>query len=77
MQMIKKLYAKSEKKMNAIKYIKAKGRMCESFDSGECLKNCPLHGLCSCEDADPETAVAIVKKWAKDHPEKKAKGNEK
>lgn len=30
-----------------------------------------------CENKDPETAVAIVKKWAKDHPEKKAKGNEK
>lgn len=25
--------------------------------------------------ADPEKAVAIVKKWAKDHPEKQAKEN--
>lgn len=63
--------------MNAIKYIKAKGRMCESFCVGSCLKECPLHGLCSCEDTDPEAAVAIVKKWAKEHPEKNTKGNEK
>lgn len=61
--------------MDAINYIKAKGRMCESFNSSDCLKNCPLHGLCSCEDADPETAVAVVKKWAKAHPEKKAGAN--
>ena len=56
--------------MNAIEYIKAKGRMCESFDSQLCFDECPLQELCSCEDTDPETAVAIVKKWAKDHPEK-------
>ncbi len=61
--------------MNAIEYIKAKGRMCESFEGGECLKECPLCGICACEDTDPETAVAIVKKWAKDHPEKKAGAN--
>ena len=61
--------------MNAIEFLKAQVRFCDSYR--ECDK-CPLrdladaHDLGSCHGLDaryPEELVAIVEKWAAEHPE--------
>lgn len=60
--------------MDAIKFMKEKKRMCNSYS--ECTEICPLKklmdenrltclGYCF---AHPEEAVSIVKKWSTEHP---------
>lgn len=55
--------------MDAVEYIKTLRRMCESnSDYSDCIK-CPMRNKCSpIYEADSTESVAIVEKWAKDHP---------
>lgn len=62
--------------MDAIKFMKEKKRMCESYSA--CIEACPLkipvyeNGFTCiryCFD-NPEKAVAIVEKWSAEHPAK-------
>ena len=62
--------------MDAIKFMKEKKRMCESYSA--CIEACPLkipvyeNGFTCiryCFD-NPEKAVEIVEKWSADHPVK-------
>lgn len=62
--------------MDAIKFMKEKKRMCNSYSActEACLLKKPMDenrltciGYCF---AHPEDAVAIVEKWSKDHPKK-------
>lgn len=67
--------------MNAVEFLRKRGRMCKTFglcsgkDSGtmcELYAKSSEKGL-SCADyanAYPEEAVAIVERWAKEHPKK-------
>ena len=55
--------------MDAVKYLKAKKRMCDLFD---CCNGCPLEdsntdGWCG-EHKRPEEIVEIVEQWAKENP---------
>lgn len=61
--------------MDAVKFLKEKGRMCNSAKS--CIE-CPLSRSVNKHDIScvkfckyyPEEAVAIVKKWSVEHPVK-------
>ena len=62
--------------MDAIKFMKEKKRMCESYTA--CIEACPLKKLVYengftciryCFD-NPEKAVEIVEKWSSEHPAK-------
>lgn len=62
--------------MEALEFIKQKDRMCDYYcgevcthdDSGE---TCPARSIdCEITTDEPERLVAIVEKWAKEHPEK-------
>lgn len=62
--------------MDAIKFMKEKKRMCESYSA--CIESCPLkipvyeNGFTCiryCFD-NPEKAVEIVEKWSAEHPVK-------
>ena len=60
--------------MDALKFIKEAKRMCQSYEECEA---CPANadGFDDClinteQNIDAETAVDIVEKWAKEHPEK-------
>lgn len=56
--------------MDAIKYLQEKARMCDSFEGcADCLiiKDNDCSQL---EMTCPEKAVAIVEKWAAEHPQK-------
>ena len=69
----------SEKKeMTAVEFLQKMRRMCDSFDV-KCDTGCPLQDLkrkinkAICREAItdcPEEAVAIVQKWAEEHPVK-------
>lgn len=60
--------------MDAIKFMKEKKRMCNSYS--ECTEICPLKKLMDENRltclvycfAHPEEAVSIVKKWSTEHP---------
>ena len=64
--------------MDAVTYIKAYARMCDSFDSkhnitGKPCVGCPLDDIgrgCHMNDLtnNAEECVAAVEKWAKEHP---------
>ena len=62
--------------MNAVEYLKAKGRMTNGckHSCDECLLNSENNGIdrgCAAFEGEyPEQAVEIVKKWAKEHPAK-------
>lgn len=60
--------------MDAIKYIKDKTRMCREINCKDCNLSHWLNGAGqSCSEFAylyPEKAVAIVEKWAEEHPQK-------
>lgn len=66
--------------MDAVTYIKAYARMCDSFDAknnitGKPCVGCPLEDIgrgCHMNDLtnNAEECVAAVEKWAKEHPAK-------
>ena len=57
--------------MDAVKYFKTKAKMCSSFES---CNDCPLDEINKTSDVNcfesgrEEEAVAIVEKWAAEHP---------
>lgn len=54
--------------MDAVKYLREITRMCTKYETCE---GCPIadHNLCkTMEVQEPERIVAIVEKWAKEHP---------
>ena len=62
--------------MDAVKFLKAKQRMCDTYYDGDC-KGCPLEpapeygGYVSCEqftEEDPDEVVLNVEEWEQDHP---------
>lgn len=63
--------------MEALEFIKQKERMCDYYADG-CTRDdfreiCPARDMdCSFTTDNPERLVAIVKKWAKKHPEEAA-----
>lgn len=62
--------------MDAVKFLKAKKRMCE-VELADCI-SCPLSSrnngknkpCCELVQENCEETVAIVEKWAKEHPQK-------
>ena len=60
--------------MNAVEYLKAKGRMTNGckHSCDECLLNSENNGIdrgCAAFEGEcPEKAIAIVEKWSKEHP---------
>lgn len=65
------------REMTAREYVKARSRMCDAqyelFGSDEhdmtaCIE-CPLEDYCEGVKKDAEAEVAIVEKWAREHPE--------
>ena len=57
--------------MDAVKYLKERKRMCDSYNNR--CDGCGFGDAPQCnhtEDDNPEKAVAIVEKWSKDHPKK-------
>ena len=69
--------------MEALEFIKQKDRMCDYYcgevcthdDSGE---TCPARSIdCEITTDEPERLVAIVEKWAKEHPGKPEQGQQK
>lgn len=61
--------------MEAVEFIKQKARMCDYYYGAACIHNdsgetCPAQSIdCGITTDEPEQLVAIVEKWAKDHPE--------
>lgn len=57
--------------MDAVKLLEELRRMCRANDCGECPWNriCP-ECLCGLSDMDIAATLAIVERWAEDHPEK-------
>ena len=60
------------KEMTAIEYLKEKRRMCRTI---KWCDNCPMNSVVNNENMcawielkNPEEAVAIVQKWAEEHP---------
>ena len=56
--------------MDAIKYLREKARMCDSFEG---CADCLILKDNDCSELEmtcPEKAVAIVEKWAEEHPQK-------
>lgn len=51
--------------MDAIKFLKERVRMCNSFDGCD---NCPLQN--ECLDTEIEAMVNAVEQWSKSHPQK-------
>lgn len=54
--------------MDAVKYLKEKTRMCNSYNM---CHRCGLGKVSECnriEDDNPEKAVEIVEKWSSEHP---------
>ena len=62
--------------MDALDFFKARKRMCEANQTGEMTcENCAAYkGVSQCyklgEPKDPEKMVAIVERWAAEHPSK-------
>lgn len=55
--------------MDAVKYLKEKKRMCNSYNA--MCDGCGFGKLPNCnniEDNDPEKSVAIVEKWSAENP---------
>lgn len=69
------LLKQSRKEMSAREYLKARERLCyEQLSNNSCCSGCLMLQCkgCDCETIEsnrPDDAVAIVKKWAKEHPE--------
>lgn len=61
--------------MEAVEFIRQKARMCDYYYGAACIHNdsgetCPAQSIdCGITTDEPEQLVAIVEKWAKDHPE--------
>lgn len=61
--------------MEAVEFIKQKARMCDYYYGAACIHNdsgetCPAQSIdCGITTDEPEQLVAIVEKWAKEHPE--------
>lgn len=62
--------------MDAVKFLKEKKRMCDSFDDyctdcTGCKIESKMSGMHCAEyiEKHPEQAVAIVEKWAEEHPQ--------
>lgn len=61
--------------MSAVEYIKQQDRMCMTQSDGAKCEGCPLSPSVTGEYCDtyvglhPEKAVAILEKWAQEHPE--------
>lgn len=61
--------------MTTVEYLKARKRMCDRYVSSiPACEGCPLDSpnCTECSDYEetcPEEAIAIVEKWAKEHPE--------
>lgn len=61
--------------MEAVEFIKQKARMCDYYYGAACIHNdsgetCPAQSIgCGITTDEPGQLVAIVEKWAKDHPE--------
>jgi hypothetical protein len=61
--------------MDAVEFINEKYRMCEwlNYECRKCKIDALEHGRAGCWGAirkHPEEAVAIVERWAKEHPKK-------
>lgn len=61
--------------MEAVEFMKKKARMCDYYYGAACIsndscENCPAQSIdCGIKTDEPERLVAIVEKWAKEHPE--------
>lgn len=64
--------------MEAVEFIKQKARMCDYYYGAACIHNdsgetCPAQSIgCGITTDEPGQLVAIVEKWAKEHPEETA-----
>ena len=62
--------------MEALEFIKQKDRMCDYYSGRACSRDdsdeiCPTMNIeCEITTDEPERLVAIVEKWAKEHPGK-------
>lgn len=62
--------------MEAVEFMKQKNRMCDYYSGRTCThddsgETCPAMSIdCELTTDEPEKLVAIVEKWAKEHPEK-------
>lgn len=69
--------------MEAAKFIKQRNRMCGYYNNmPEGCYMCPAfnaayHKDCEIATDNPERLVAIVEKWANEHPDKQEQGQEK
>ena len=61
--------------MEALEFIKQKDRMCDYYSGRACSRDdsgetCPAMSIdCEITTGESERLVAIVEKWAKEHPE--------
>lgn len=61
--------------MEVLEFMKQKDRMCNYYSGRTCIHNdsgetCPAQSIgCGITTDEPEQLVAIVEKWAKEHPE--------
>lgn len=62
--------------MEAVEFLRNYDRMCSTIDK---CSECPAVNMKCCELStdEPERLVAIVEKWAKEHPEKPEQGQQK
>lgn len=64
--------------MEAVEFIRQKDRMCDYYSDRQCThddsgENCPAMSIdCEITTDKLEQLVAIVEKWAKEHPEEAA-----
>lgn len=69
--------------MEAVEFIKQKDRMCDYYSDRQCThddsgENCPAMSIdCGITTDKLEQLVAIVEKWAKEHPEETEQGQQK
>ena len=62
--------------MEAVEFIRQKDRMCDYYSGRTCThddfgETCPAMSIdCEITTDEPGRLVAIVEKWAKEHPEK-------
>ena len=62
--------------MEAVEFIRQKDRMCNYYSGRTCThddsgETCPAMSIdCEITTDEPGRLVAIVEKWAKEHPEK-------
>ena len=64
--------------MDAVKFLKEKERMCREHDCFDCplgkKNNVRGFGCPALENQYPETAIAIVEQWSREHPIKTRQG---